>query len=227
MGHLAKSHQKISRRQRAQRGSAQKPPNESKYGEAENEASAIDTSSQTQRATVTIEQALSSGDVGPPILGPGPAAARLDQNLPHVTRPMHPLVKESAARDRQRDSVGSQFTITTVADSVISGVTDLSINELDIDRLLRPASEYSIPAVALATSVVADNTVNPPETPARPKPIPPTKVRKSITLSDVLSGRTKFPYGFWDFYAYMRVVVRAVGYLDFWYACGAHILRKE
>jgi Regulator of G protein signaling domain len=112
---------------------------------------------------------------------------------------IHPLAAISGREDARRQSIDSEYTST---ESEISGVSDLTLSDLNIDEILRPGSIYS-----LASTISS--------TPAIPASIK-RGIKRMPTLYEILNRRTRAPWSLFDFYIYMRDVQRSVDYLDFW-----------
>ncbi|KAF2269634.1 hypothetical protein CC78DRAFT_564378 [Lojkania enalia] len=131
-----------------------------------------------------------------------PAQPEREHSACHI----HPVAAASQMEDRRHMSISSEYTAT---DSEVSGVSDLTLSDLDVQDILRPGSIYS-----LDSSTAGPDTVIPTSN--------ITKQRRLVTLQDILHRRTIPPYSLFEFYIYMRDVQRSVDYLDTWLDLSQH-----
>ncbi|KAK5744910.1 Bud site selection protein, Revert to axial protein 1 [Elasticomyces elasticus] len=109
------------------------------------------------------------------------------------------------------------------SESIVSGITDMSITDVDIQYYTRPLSMSSYaPSIAVSErdeNVVAlvDGLFN-----TRTTSLIPEKPQ-NYTLLDVLSRKTLPPYDLFQFYIFMRDSVGSVGFLDFWLDTKQHL----
>lgn len=189
MRHVAKSQQKMSRKHKAQ-------------------ITAPGTTSTTIQTQLLPGTAVTS-----PIHLDNLATPSISQIPEAEVQAIHPYVMMSAIQEDRRNSTATQYTVNTVTDSVITGVTDLSINDLDVEDLLRPVSEPLQVTTALdLTAVTTLSTGLDPDSSSRLREastrsqtsVVKRKQKTSITLSHILDQKTRSPYSLFDLYIYMR-----------------------
>jgi hypothetical protein len=134
-----------------------------------------------------------------------PLLPRVAHQRAYSTDHIHPIAAQSQIEDNRRNSISSEFTAT---ESEISGVSDLTLSELDLGEILRPGSIYS-----LTSMIDASNSLTSPKRKAKTKAV---QRKRMITLFEVLSRRTLPPWDLFHFYLFMRDEMRSVDYIDCW-----------
>ncbi|KPM38354.1 hypothetical protein AK830_g8196 [Neonectria ditissima] len=206
MRHVAKSQQKISRKHKARNTERETTPN---------------TVQAQSLSGLAIASPIHLNDLATPSASQTPAVE---------AQAIDPYVMMSADQDARRNSTGTQYTANTVTGTIITRVTDLSINDLDVEDLLRPLSEpLQLVTITLDSAAVTSVNSTSVATPdliavttlstgldqdslsrlqrASTRPQPPVTRRKqetSITLSHILEQKTRSPYSLFDLYVYMR-----------------------
>ncbi|KAK5729933.1 Bud site selection protein, Revert to axial protein 1 [Elasticomyces elasticus] len=206
VGHIAKNHQKMSKQLKAttKDNDATKP-------------AAIETRLVSGVGSGTEHPVLQqSENCDPPIDASRYQSTTHDIEASNTNGKMVFNANRSSVRANARPySVDSE--------SIVSGVTDMSITDVDIQYYTRPLSMSSYaPSIAISErdgNVVAlvDGLFDTKTT--RPVPEKP----QDYTLLDVLSRKTLEPYDLYHFYVFMRDNMRSVNFLDFWLDTMQHL----
>ncbi|KAK3628883.1 Bud site selection protein, Revert to axial protein 1 [Elasticomyces elasticus] len=107
--------------------------------------------------------------------------------------------------------------------SIASGVTDMSITDVDIEYYTRPLSMSSY-APSMAVSEREENVVALVDGLFDTKTTSPVPAKpQDYTLLDVLSRKTLEPYDLYHFYVFMRDTMRSVDFLDFYLDTMQHL----
>ncbi|KAK5687043.1 Bud site selection protein, Revert to axial protein 1 [Elasticomyces elasticus] len=198
VGHIAKNHQKLSKQLKA-------TPRD-KYA----------------AKPAAIETRLAA-DVAP---GTEQSVFQHDASDEHYTN--HGLEASTTDDDRIVNAMHSSIQInarpySVYSESIVSGVTDMSITDVDIQYYTRPLSMSSY-APSIAVSERDSNVV------ALVDGLFDTKTTRTVpekpqdyTLLDVLSRKTLEPYDLYQFYVFMRDTMRSVDFLDFWLDTRQHL----
>ncbi|KAF2732794.1 hypothetical protein EJ04DRAFT_525026 [Polyplosphaeria fusca] len=210
LGHMVKNQKKMSKRVRAMEssdGSNQKsspeakPPSINPFLDANSNEEPVQQLADPPASRSITEESTS----------PTGASSPTKDNRPNVTLPtqrtysgghIHPAAAQSQLQDTRRMSISSQYTAT---DSEISGITDRTLSDLDVDAILRPASIYSLASTDTSSGYGSANSSSSSSS---------TKRRRMATLHEILNRKTQEPWSLFNFYVYMRDEMRSVDYLD-------------
>ncbi|KAK5708315.1 Bud site selection protein, Revert to axial protein 1 [Elasticomyces elasticus] len=205
VGHIAKNHQKLSKQLKA----TPKDRNVAKPAGIESRVIANASAQQP-----VLQQSKDDSD---------PSTDASDEH-PINHDPGASITDDGRIVDTMRSSVQINARPYSVySESIVSGVTDISITDVDIQYYTRPlsmscyapsiaASERDENVVALVDGLFDTKTTSPvPEKP------------QDYTLLDVLSRKTLEPYDLYHLYVFMRDNLRSVDYLDFWLDTSQHL----
>ncbi|KAK4898631.1 Bud site selection protein, Revert to axial protein 1 [Elasticomyces elasticus] len=200
VGHIAKNHQKLSKQLKAPRKDkvAAKPA-------AIEPRIVADVAPRTDQSMLLQSEACFE----PPN----------DASDEHYTN--QGLEASTTDNDRIVNAMRSSVQINTrpysvYSESIMSGVTNMSITDVDIQYYTRPLS-MSFYAPSIAVSERDENVVALVDGLFDTKTTSPLPEKpQDYTLLDVLSRKTLEPYDLYHFYVFMRDNMRSVDYLDFW-----------